>query len=229
MTIEEYFKEWIKVIPMKEMQGALNKINCIKNNICPEYKNIFKAFHLCPYKELRLIILGQDPYPQKNVATGLAFANFSNTPENNISPSLQVIKESVINYKIPHNLIIFAPDLEEWAKQGVLLLNTSLTCEINKPGSHNLIWRPFISKLIENICKCNSGIIFLLLGKQAQSFESNINKLQHIIKVPHPSYCYRNNIELPHNIWTDINKTLISLNGYGINFYKEENYEDCVH
>lgn len=81
MTKEEYFGEWLTVLPIKEMQEVIKKINPIKDKICPNYKNIFKAFNKCPYRELRLIILGQDSYPQRNTATGLAFANFNNTLE----------------------------------------------------------------------------------------------------------------------------------------------------
>ena len=192
MTKEEYFGEWLNALPTKEMQEVISRVSPIRNKICPAYKDIFKAFNKCPYRKLRLVIVGQEPYSQKNVATGLAFANFNNIPEKQLSPSLQVIKESIINYEIPHNLITFASELEEWAEQGVLLLNTALTCEINKPLSHSLLWRPFISQLIKNICNYNSGIVWLLLGSSAQSFKSYINKI------------------------------LIELNGYGITFYKEK-------
>lgn len=222
MTKEEYFGDWMTVLPIKEMQEAISKVNPIRDRICPDYKNIFKAFYKCPYRELRLVILAQDPYFQRNKATGLAFANFNNTPENQLSPSLQVIKESIINYEIPHNLITFAPELEEWAEQGVLLLNTALTCEVNKPGSHSLLWRPFICQLIKNICDYNTGIVWLLLGNSAQSFESYINKHQYIIKSKHPSFYARTHEKLPYHIWHDINKILVRLNGYGITFYKEE-------
>ena len=228
MTKEEYFEGWMTVLPIKEMQEAISKVSPIRDKICPDYKNIFKAFHKCPYRDLRLVILGQDPYPQRNTATGLAFANFNSTPEEQLSPSLQVIKESIINYKIPHNLITFASELEEWAEQGVLLLNTALTCEINKPLSHSLLWRPFISQLIKNICNYNSGIVWLLLGSSAQSFKPYINKYQYIIEAKHPSFYARNNKKMPYNIWYDINKILIELNGYGITFYKEK-YESSLY
>ena len=221
MTKEEYFKEWLTVLPIKEMQEAINKVSPIKDKICPDYKNIFKAFNKCPYKELKLIILGQDPYPQKGIATGLAFANFNSTSEEQLSPSLQVIKESIINYEIPHNFITFVPELEEWAEQGVLLLNTALTCEVNKPGSHSLLWRPFICQLIKNICDYNSGVVWLLLGNSAQSFKPYINKRQYIIEAKHPSFYARIHKKFPYHIWHDINKILIGLNGYGITFYKE--------
>lgn len=219
MTKEEYFKEWLKVIPIDEMNYIISKLAPIKNNICPAYKDIFIAFKLCNYNNLKVIILGQDPYPQKGVATGIAFAN---SRCDIISPLLEVIKESVVNYEIPHNFINFANDLEEWEKQGVLLLNTALTCIIDKPKSHSLLWRPFITKLIKNICECNTGMVFLLLGKEAQSFKTYISKNQHIIEANHPSYYYRNNEKMPYNIWKDINKILIGIYGYGINFYKEQ-------
>ena len=158
MTKEEYFGDWLKVLPEVEMIDILKKLSPIKDRICPEFKDIFKAFNKCPYRDLRLVIVGQDPYPQKGIATGIAFANYNNTLEKDLSPSLQIIKESVINYEVSHNLITFASELEEWEEQGVLLLNTALTCEINKPGSHSLLWRPFICKLIKQICSYNSGI-----------------------------------------------------------------------
>lgn len=226
MTKQEYFGDWLRVLPEKEMQEAISKVSLIKNKICPNYKDIFKAFHKCSYNNLKLVILGQDPYPQSGVATGLAFANYSSI--NSLSPSLQVIKESIINYEVPHNLITFASDLEEWAEQGVLLLNTALTCEVNKPGSHSLLWRPFICKLIKNICDYNTGIIFLLLGTSVQSFKYCINKTQYIINANHPSYYYRNKEKMPYHIWKDINKILIGLYGYGITFYKEEKYESYL-
>lgn len=228
MTKEEYFGEWLNVLPTKEMQEVINRVSPIRNKICPAYKDIFKAFNKCPYRKLRLVIVGQEPYFQKNVATGLAFANFNNISEKQLSPSLQIIKESIINYEIPHNLITFASELEEWAEQGVLLLNTALTCEINKPLSHSLLWRPFISQLIKNICNYNSGIVWLLLGSSAQSFKSYINKYQYIIEAKHPSFYARNNKKMPYNIWYDINKILIELNGYGITFYKEK-YESSLY
>ena len=228
MTKEEYFGEWLNILPTKEMQEVISRVNPIRDKICPAYKNIFKAFNKCPYRKLRLVIVGQEPYSQKNVATGLTFANFNNISEKQLSPSLQVIKESIINYEIPHNLITFASELEEWAEQGVLLLNTALTCEINKPLSHSLLWRPFISQLIKNICNYNSGIVWLLLGSSAQSFKSYINKYQYIIEAKHPSFYARNNKKMPYNIWYEINKILIELNGYGITFYKEK-YESSLY
>ena len=107
MTLNEYFKDWVKVIDKKILSETLNILNIeYKNNIvCPNQLDVFKAFQFCPYNKLKVIILGQDPYPQKGIATGVAFGNCSSVIE--LSPSLQVLKESVINFEVSHNCFFF--------------------------------------------------------------------------------------------------------------------------
>ena len=215
MTIKEYFKDWLPLIDTKELYKTLSKIN--RNNICPEYNNIFRAFNLCDYRNCKVICIGQDPYPQKGVATGIAFGNKSNVKE--LSPSLEVIKESVINFEIPHNLITFDQTLEDWEKQGVLMLNSSLTCEINKVGSHSMIWRPFIAKFLQNMT--TTGIIYVLFGKQAQSFKPYINtKFNDVIEVQHPAYFARTNKTMP-NVFKKINNLIYNKYKEKINWYYE--------
>ncbi len=215
MTIKEYFKDWLPLIDTNELYKALSKIN--KNNICPEYNNIFRAFNLCDYRNCKVICIGQDPYPQKSVATGIAFGNKPDVIE--LSPSLEVIKESVINFEIPHNLITFDQTLEDWEKQGVLMLNSSLTCEVNKVGSHSMIWRPFIAKFLQNMT--TTGIIYVLFGKQAQSFKPYINtKFNDIIEVQHPAYFARTNTAMP-NIFNKINNLVYNKYKEKINWYYE--------
>lgn len=215
MTIKEYFKDWLSLIDTDELYKALSKIN--KNNICPEYPNIFRAFNLCDYRNCKVICIGQDPYPQKDVATGIAFGNKSDV--STLSPSLEVIKESVINFEIPHNLITFDQTLEDWERQGVLMLNSSLTCEINKIGSHSMIWRPFIAKFLQNMT--TTGIIYVLFGKQAQSFKPYINtKFNDVIEIQHPAYFARNNIAMP-NVFKEINNLIYNKYKEKINWYYE--------
>lgn len=220
MTIDEYFKDWMKVLDRKEtmkIMGWLKTINPL--TICPSVDKIFKAFELCPYNKCKVVFISQDPYPQKGVATGIVFGNNS---DKNLSPSLNIIKEAVINYEIPHNFIIFDNSLESWAKQGILMLNSSLTCEVNKIGSHVNQWRPFISKLIRNLSNKESGIIYVLFGKDAQSLKPYINeKINDIIEVPHPSYYARNNKQMPHSIFIDINNKLYKRYGEKIIWYIE--------
>lgn len=219
MTAEEYFGDWLKVIDEAELNKVLNILTLeYKNkNICPTQKDIFKAFNLCTLNDLKIVMLGQDPYPQKGVATGVLFGN-NNTP---ISPSLEVIKDSVIDYTIPHNRIEFDDSLESWAKQGILMLNSALTVEMNKVGSHTMLWRPFISKLLKNLSEYNTAIIYVLFGRQAQTFSPYINKrFNHIIEIEHPAYFARTKTRMP-NIFIDINKKVKNIYGTTINWYKE--------
>ena len=220
MTIQKYFGDWSKVIDLQEADRIIRKLSASNHTICPKLKDIFKAFTLCSLNALRVILLSQDPYPQRGVATGLAFANSSNTQE--LSPSLEILKESVINYAIPHRTINFDPSLEKWEAQGVLLLNSALSCEVGRIGSHILLWRPFIKSLLTNLSKYHTGIVYVLMGTQAQTLEPYINKqFNHVIRCRHPSWYARNQVRMPSDIWQKVNSILISLNGYGIEWYEE--------
>ena len=222
MTIEEYFGDWSEIVDLKEADRIMRRLSASNHTICPNIHNIFKAFRLCSFHNLRCIVLAQDPYPQKGVATGLAFANSPDTPEESYSPSLEILRESVIDYTIPHNRIIFEPDLEKWEAQGVLLLNSALSCEVGRVGSHMLLWRPFITSFLTNLSKCSAGIVYVLMGSQAQSLEPYINtRMNHIIRIRHPSYYARTKTRMPSDTWKEVNQILIGQNGYGIEWYQE--------
>lgn len=226
MSMIEYFGDWRKVLNLNDVEYLIKNLTSIKEKVCPLPKDVFNAFAKCPYNNLRVVILGQDPYNNyrngKPVATGIAFANTSDTSEENYSPSLEVLKESVIDYTKYHRNIIFDPSLEKWEEQGVLLLNSALSCIMGKPGSHSLMWRPFIKHLLINLSKYHTGIVYVLMGSDAQSFEMYINKMHnHIIKIRHPSWYARQNIRMPSELWNQINEILIGQNGYGIEWYKE--------
>ena len=226
MTKEEYFGDWSKVIDLTEADKIIKKLLASNYTVCPQLKDIFKSFRLCPFNSLRLIILGQDPYSdlynKKPRATGIAFANASDTPEESYSPSLEILKESVIDYTKPHNTINFDPSLEKWEEQGVLMLNSALSCEVGKTGSHTLLWRPFITSLLTNLSRCSTGIVYVLMGSQAISLEPYINtKTNHVIRCRHPSYYARTKTRMPSDIWNEANNILIGLNGYGIKWYEE--------
>ena len=222
MTIQEYFGDWSKVVDLEEANRVIKKLSSSNQIICPQLKNIFKAFNLCSFKELRVVILGQDPYPQKGVATGIAFANSSDTQDNSYSPSLEILRESVIDYEVPHGIVTFDPSLEKWEAQGVLMLNSALSCEIGRVGSHFLLWKPFITSLLTNLSEHMTGVVYVLMGNQAQGFESCINKqFNHVIRIRHPSYYARTKSRMPSDVWQKINNILIGQNGYGIEWYKE--------
>lgn len=225
MTIDEYFGDWMKVLDRTEtmkIMGWLRNIN--QSTLCPNIKDVFKAFKLCPYNKCRVIFIGQDPYPQKDVAQGVLFGNSSNTPENKLSPSLQVIKESVINFEIPHNLITFDPTLESWAKQGILMINSALTTEIGKIGVHMMKWRPFMIAFLKQMSVLNPGIIYVLFGSKAQILEPYINKNNYVLKIEHPAYFARMKKKMPSDIWKFINRLLYDLYGERIEWFKEEKF-----
>ena len=229
MTAEEYFKDWAKVINTKEVEALVKKATLTKETLCPSLKDIFKAFELCSFKDLRLVILGQDPYNNlidgKPVATGIAFANRKETLEDDLSPSLKVLRKSIIDFSLPHGRINFDPSLEKWEKQGVLMLNSALTCLAGKPGSHSLLWVDFIRNLLIGLSKHHTGIVYVLMGNQAKSFEACINKnFNHIVKVQHPAWFARTGMEFPRYLWKEVNDILIGQNGYGINWYEETEY-----
>ena len=224
MSIEEYFGDWSKVIDLKEAELLMKRLS--QRNICPQMKDVFKAFRLCSLNDLRLIILGQDPYPDiyngKPRATGIAFANSPDTPKKDYSPSLNILMESVIDFTIPHRRIIFDPSLEKWEAQGVLLLNSALTCEVGRAGSHTLLWRPFIKSLLTRLSGYHTGIVYVLMGSNAQTFEPYINKqFNHVIRIRHPSWYARQKTRMPSEVWRQVNDILIGLNGYGIQWYEE--------
>lgn len=222
MTESEYFGRWLKVIDRAELYKVLDKLKYInKDVLCPEYKNIFRAFNACNYDNCKVIFLGLDPYPQKGVATGLLFGNSKDTLK--LSPSLEVIKECCIDYTIPHNIVDFDITLESWAEQGVLLINSALTCEVNKTGVHTNMWRPFISKLLKNLSEKETGLIYVLFGSQAKTFRPYINKeYNDIIEVEHPAYFARTNQTMP-DIFTDIDKLMYKRYGTAIKWYHETN------
>lgn len=158
------------------------------------------------------------------MAQGVLFGNSSDTPENKLSPSLQIIKESVINFEIPHNLITFDPTLESWAKQGILMINSALTTEVGKIDVHMMKWRPFMIAFLKQMSMINPGIIYVLFGSQAQILEPYINKNNYVLKIEHPAYFARINKKMPYHIWKDINKILYDLYGERIEWFKEEKF-----
>lgn len=228
MTIEEYFGDWMKVIDKLEamkIMGWLKTVN--PNTLCPALPNVFRAFKLCSLSNCKVVMVGMDPYPDKFMgktrATGVLFGNSKDVSEDKLSPSLQVVKESVINFEIPHNIITFDQTLESWAKQGILMINSALTCELNKVGSHANQWRPFISKLLKNLSNRETGIVYVLFGRQAQTLKPYINeKHNDIIEVEHPAYFARTNKIMPYSVFEQMNNILYGRYGEKITLFNEE-------
>ena len=188
---------WLKVLKdefekpyMKNLSIFLN--NEKKNNkiIYPPGSKIFNALNLTPFTSVKVIILGQDPYHGQNQANGLSF---SVEIGNKIPPSLQnIFKELNSDLNILESQ---HGDLSNWAKQGVLLLNTILTVESSKPSSHsNKGWEIFTDKILHSLSSLKDNLVFILWGKKAQEKISLIDESKHkILKSPHPSPYSANN------------------------------------
>lgn len=222
MTAQEYFGDWLRVIDKDKLEGVIKQINPLykESNVNPSYNDIFKAFTLCSLADLKIVFLGFDPYPQKGKATGILFGNKEGTEK--LSPSLEVLKESVIDYTVPHAHIEFDETLESWGKQGILMLNSALTVEVNKIGSHTMLWRPFMIELIKNLSKETTGILYVLFGAQAQTFEPYIDKrFNAVIVTQHPSYYARLNMDMPNDLFHSIDCIMIEKYGKPIKWYEE--------
>lgn len=156
----------------------------LSKTIFPNPKNIFQAFELCPFDQVKVVILGQDPYHGPGQAHGLCFSVNEGIP---VPPSLLNIYkeiESDIGVKMPQS-----GDLEHWARQGVLLLNATLTVQAHRAGSHqNKGWEEFTDAVIRLISDKKEHVVFLLWGSFAQSKAPMIDSGKHLIlRAPHPS------------------------------------------
>ena len=163
----------------------LKILDLIKDDhvIFPSLSNVFKALELVKYNEVKVLILGQDPYHGLGQANGLAFSVPSGIE---IPPSLKNIfleLNSDLNIPLPLD-----GDLTRWARQGVLLLNTVLTVEKGQPNSHiNLGWGEFTDRVIVKLSE-KGNVVFVLWGKSAQSKINLINENRNMILLaPHPS------------------------------------------
>ncbi|MEA3513505.1 MAG: uracil-DNA glycosylase [Campylobacterota bacterium] len=183
MTWEELINEEKSKNYFKELESFLDK-RYKETKVYPAKKNIFKAFELCTYDELKVVIIGQDPYHQPFQAQGLAFS----TPNHIKNPPsmVNIIKEVIDDIGDCHCL---DGDLTSWAKQGVLLINTVLTVEDSLPKSHDKIgWQEFTDNIIKHISENFNDIVFILWGTPAIKKSRLIdNTKHHILTAPHPS------------------------------------------
>ena len=159
--------------------------NQYDNHTCfPNKEAVFAAFNYCSFDDLRVVIIGQDPYHGKGQANGLCFSVQDGIKH---PPSLKnIFKEVETDVGIPYAI---SGDLSRWAKQGVLLLNATLTVREGEAGSHQQQgWEGFTDVVIRKISEEKENVVFLLWGKFAEKKGSVINIEKHtVFKAPHPS------------------------------------------
>lgn len=172
---QDYFSQIKQFILHEKAQGKV---------VYPPGKLIFNAFNLTPFEQVKVVIIGQDPYHGVGQAHGLSFSVPSGikTP-----PSLQNIYKEIeqdLGFSIPHH-----GNLETWARQGVLLLNAVLTVNANEPASHKAAgWENFTNAVIYHLSQQRHHLVFMLWGRFAQEKELLIDKSKHLIlKAAHPS------------------------------------------
>ncbi len=153
--------------------------------IFPSGGNIFRAFDTCPFDQVKVVILGQDPYHDDGQAEGLAFSVPNGV---RIPPSLRNIFTE-IESDLGRKSQIVGGSLLPWAEQGVLLLNATLTVRAHEAASHQGVgWETFTDAAIEALAKRRSGIVFMLWGNYARRKRSMIDASKHLIlEAPHPS------------------------------------------
>ena len=169
---------------LKPIRKKITEVSSKNKTIHPSSKDIFRAFELTPFENVRIIILGQDPYHGPNQANGLAFSVNS---EVRFPPSLlNIFKEYSTDLKLP---IPKDGNLSAWAERGVLLLNSILTVESGSPGSHkDFGWEEFTNQIIKALSDKKTNLVFILWGAYAQSKKILIDSSKHfIIATPHPS------------------------------------------
>ncbi len=203
-------EKWTDFFYSQDIEEILiNILNEVEDNkkYYPESKDIFRCFYMTHFTNINVVILGQDPY-HNGSGTGLCFDVKLGNP---LNPSLQNIYKELDSEG-------FSPikdgNLENWTKQGVLLLNTALTVLPGEPESHIDLWSPFSKKVIEKLSE-KDFIVWVLFGKKAADWKDYITNKNHIIlETTHPSplSAYKSNSTqtafIGSNIFKNINKEL---------------------
>ena len=172
---KSYFENIVAFLKTEKVQGK---------TIYPPGSLIFNAFYKTPFKELKVLLLGQDPYHGKGQAMGLSFS----VPKGIRQPPslINIFKELKDDVGVP---IPSTGDLTPWAEQGVMLLNASLTVRDGEPNSHAKIgWHEFTNRVIQKVSDLKKNVVFLLWGKFAQEKQELVDETKHLVlKAAHPS------------------------------------------
>jgi uracil-DNA glycosylase len=172
--------------------------------IFPKFKDVLRPFYETPLSDVRVVILGREPYHNPNQANGLAFSvNKGDTIPLSLANIFLEISREIKEFRIPEH-----GDLTNWSKQGIFLLNQSFTVERKKEISHDMVWRGIVRKAIK-LCSNKGGVIFVLWGKEASTFDKDIDtSVNTILKSAHPSPYSANKGFFGNNHFKMINELL---------------------
>ena len=181
---DKVFKSFIFSSEFTDILSKLYELSVADKRFTPTLKQLFRAFEECPYDDLKVVFIGQDPYPQIGVADGISFS-CGNT--NKVQPSLRYIFGEIERTVYQEFPSYQDPDLSRWSKQGILMLNTALTVEVGKIGSHYDIWKPFTAYLLDWLNTHDSGLVYVYMGKKAEEWsdltDDNLNT-KYFVKHP---------------------------------------------
>lgn len=184
-------ESWLENIPLLQTgyhQALLTKVDKLRQSktIYPPPDKVFYALEVTPFAAVKVVLLGQDPYHGAGQAHGLAF---SVTEGVKAPPSLRNISKEVVADEYAGKPQEFSTDLSRWARQGILLLNTILTVEAKKAGSHkNLGWQLLTDQIVEQLSQKREHLVFMLWGGQAKAKRALLAQGKHLIlEAAHPS------------------------------------------
>lgn len=175
---------------MKDIYDRISE-DSINHKILPGSDNIFNAFGMTNYDDMKIVILGQDPYPNANDAHGLAFSSLSDKIPKSLQVIFEEIKTSLYGDYTPaeRDAMFMSPNLTGWAKQGVLLINAVLTVKEGEPESHYKIgWDEFTKEIFAILNDYHKSLVFMFWGKKAQLYMDLIDNTKHLVLIaPHPA------------------------------------------
>jgi uracil-DNA glycosylase len=211
--VGDWFHPLYSLLSSPYMQKLISLLdyNYSTKHIRPNKKNVFKAFRDCKFKDLRIVIIGNEPYHNYN-STGIAYA----TPDSfmELSPTFNKIEKCIERTVCDNLKLSINTDLNHWTEQGILPIYTSLTVEKGIPGSNRIYWKNFIREVINTINSEKTGIIFLLWGKEASDFKHLINdKIHDVMTYSEPSIAVQTGKDwnCPH--FNKVNQLITERNG----------------
>jgi uracil-DNA glycosylase len=209
---DRVLKPFIFSIEFEKILTELHDNSINGKRFTPPLKDVFTAFEECPYSELKVVIVGQDPYPTLGVADGIAFSCSKSEKE---QPSLRFILDEVEKlypegYERPLNL-------RKWTRQGILLINTALTTEVGKIGKHYDLWSPMVAYIFDYLKNFNPGLVYVYMGKKSQEWADVCGENCTKFMVSHPaSAAYNGSKWDSKDVFKEVKDTVHNLSGYKI-------------
>jgi len=219
-------------IESKAMWDIMQKVkqDSITETIVPKSSDTFRAFATTNPKDLKVVFYLMDPYPRKYKdgtlqATGIAM-DCSSSPDGKLQPSLDAFYDAMekeLGHKVNRS-----KSLEYLHQQGVMMLNTDLTCKLNKTQSHEKLWEPFQEYFLDELLRSDTGIIYVLCGQASKRMERYINPYSTVYKLTHPAFAARSGIPWDsENVFQYINTELYGKFGHTSHVYWDKNEWDA--